>query len=81
MSFQSKAFSIEGLDIHESHEMEFKPCMFLECGKCFLSVERNLPELALECSEDIHDINNSRVVRENYKAPNEKKKSDTNVVS
>lgn len=61
MSFQSKILTAEDVVIHDSHAMEFQPCLFLECGKCFLSVKNNADELRHECAEDIHEINNRRI--------------------
>lgn len=56
-------FVPEGVVIDESHDMEFAPCLHLECSKCFLSVRSNASELAEGCVEDIHEINDARITQ------------------
>lgn len=60
---QGGVLTTEGVTIDESHSMGFEPCLFLECSKCFLSVRHNADELAEPCTEDVHEINNTRVVK------------------
>lgn len=58
----------EGVVIDDTHDMVYEPCLFLECSKCLLSVQFNADELADECTEDIHELNNARITSQELHA-------------
>lgn len=49
-SFQSTSLKPVS-KIHSSHDMAFRPCLFLECSKCMLSVKANAEELKKPCCD------------------------------
>ena len=36
-------------NVHETHDMAYAPCLYLECKKCWLSPLHNEEELAKPC--------------------------------
>jgi hypothetical protein len=37
------------VEVHPSHNMQFRPCLFLECETCMISAAKGAPELKEPC--------------------------------